>query len=400
MARIVIDARELRTSSGRYVERLLHYLQDVPTEHEFIALMKPEDVAGWRSKSEHFRAVACIYKEFTFAEQLQLLRQIRSLKPDLVHFAFPQQPVLYRGKTVTTIHDLTTLRFDNPSKNRVVFKVKQRVYGWVVKQAVKKASAVIAISEFVRQDVLHYTHVDASKVTRIYESADHIDEPPTPLPDLQNKQFIMYVGRPTPHKNLERLIKAFELLRAQHPSLHLVLAGKKDDNYRRIEANVQQKGRKNIVFTDFVTESQLRWLYENCQAYIFPSLSEGFGLPGLEAMRHGAPVVSSDATCLPEVYGDAARYFDPLDVQAIADAINEVLTNKELRMQLTSKGHEQAKKYSWSHMAEETLAVYEQVLKASRQWRLAARTAAGAARADSSRTDPSPRGRHRVASRW
>jgi glycosyltransferase involved in cell wall biosynthesis len=142
----------------------------------------------------------------------------------------------------------------------------------------------------------------------------------------------------------------------------LVLAGRKDANYERIEEKAYVQGAKNLVFTGFISDRRLRWLYEHCEAYVFPSLSEGFGLPGLEAMRHGAPVISSDATCLPEIYGGAAHYFDPLDTEAMADAIEEVLTDKKLRSSLVRKGHAQVKKYSWERMAEQTLAVYRQAL--------------------------------------
>ena len=182
------------------------------------------------------------------------------------------------------------------------------------------------------------------------------------MAEIEGKQFVMYVGRPSPHKNLERLIQAFKLLKAQHPDLILVLAGKRDANYRRVEAAVETQEIKNVVFTDFVSEGQLRWLYEQTLAYVFPSLSEGFGLPGLEAMLHGAPVVSSNATCLPEVYGEAAHYFDPTDVQAMADAINEVLTDKVLRDALIQKGRLQAAKYSWQRLAGQTLEIYKQAL--------------------------------------
>ncbi len=173
----------------------------------------------------------------------------------------------------------------------------------------------------------------------------------------------MYVGRPTPHKNLERLIEAFQIVKAQHPALHLVLAGKKDINYKQIEANVKAKQISQVSFTDFISDGQLRWLYENCQAYVFPSLSEGFGLPGLEAMQHSAPVVSSDATCLPEVYGDAAHYFDPLNIQSMADAINEVITDQTLRSKLIDNGTQRVQTFSWRRMAQQTLIIYEQVLK-------------------------------------
>jgi len=111
-----------------------------------------------------------------------------------------------------------------------------------------------------------------------------------------------------------------------------------------------------------VSEGQLRWLYENTAAYIFPSLSEGFGLPGLEAMAHGAPVVSSNATCLPEIYGNAAHYFDPLDINDIANKTNDVLTNSDLRNELIKKGKTQAAKYSWQQMAKQTLEVYKKAL--------------------------------------
>ena len=119
---------------------------------------------------------------------------------------------------------------------------------------------------------------------------------------------------------------------------------------------------KNVIFTDFVSEGQLRWMYEHCAAYVFPSLSEGFGLPGLEAMLHGAPVISSNATCLPEIYGEAAHYFNPHDIQAMADALNAVLINGRFRAELIVKGKEQVAQYSWQRMAEQTFQIYSKVL--------------------------------------
>lgn len=363
--KITIDARELRTSTGRYMERLLHYLQQLDSEHEFVVLLKPEDMDGWQITNPRFTKVACPHKEFSFDEQLGFKKQLDNLRTDLVHFAMVQQPILYHGKVVTTIHDLTTARFTNPDKNPAIFKAKQQVYKQVIKRAARKSNAIITPSEFVKNDLIDFTGIAADKVTVTYEAADKITDSPAPLPDLQNKQFIMYVGRPTPHKNLERLLEAFALLRAQHPSLYLVLAGKKDANYRRIESLVHERQLEQVVFTDFVSEGQLRWLYEQCAAYVFPSLSEGFGLPGLEAMVHGAPVVSSNATCLPEIYGDAAHYFDPTNVQAMSDAINEVVTDKDLRARLITTGKKQADGYSWQRLAEQTLQIYEATLGSS-----------------------------------
>ncbi|HVS58461.1 MAG TPA: glycosyltransferase family 1 protein, partial [Candidatus Saccharimonadales bacterium] len=239
---------------------------------------------------------------------------------------------------------------------------KQQVYKGVNWLVPRKSSTVIVPSEFVKLDVAKFAHVNPDKIVVTHESADAIPDKSEPVAGLEKVPFIMYVGRPLPHKNLPRLIEAFKLLKKDRPDLKLVLGGKKDVLYESIERAVNRQGLKDVVFTGFVSEGQLRWLYEHCQAYVFPSLSEGFGLPALEAMQHGAPVVSSNATCLPEIYGEAAQYFDPLDVNAMALAIGKVLGNPELRDTLIAAGKARVKDYSWQRMAEQTLAIYEKAL--------------------------------------
>jgi glycosyltransferase involved in cell wall biosynthesis len=364
MKRIVIDARELRTTTGRYVERLLENLQEVDTDlsHRYVVLLQPKDMDGWTPKSKRFSKQSCPYKEFTFAEQIGLGVQLYRLRPDLVHFGMTQQPIMYFGKVVTTMHDLTTLRFTNPAKNILVFKIKQWVYERVIRIVARKSAHLITPSEFVKDDIARFTHTNSRKITVTYEAGDSVAAAPAAIPELEGKQYIMYLGRPLPHKNLERLIEAFALLKQSRPELLLVLAGKKDVLYKRHEKSVKKRGLEDVIFTDFIPDSQLRWLFENCAAYIFPSLSEGFGLPALEAMNHGAPVVSSNATCLPEVYGEAAHYFDPRRVDDMAAKIAEVLDKPELRKELIRKGRKQAGKYSWRRMAEQTLSVYNNVL--------------------------------------
>ncbi len=362
MKRIAIDARELRTSTGRYMERLLHYLQQIDRKHEYIVLLKPNDIASWNPEHSNFNKHVCPHDEFGFSEQIGFKKQLDGLRPDLVHFGMVQQPIWYRGKVVTTIHDLTTMRFSNPSKNTALYTFKQQVYKYVVWRAAHKSSRILVPSDFVAGDVMRFTGISRDKITVTHEAADPIKARPVPMKKLVGRKFLLYVGRPTPHKNLGRLIDAFAALQAEHPKLILVMAGRKDANYQRIEDEAYVRGVKNLYFPGFISEGQLRWLYERCEAYVFPSLSEGFGLPGLEAMRHGAPVVSSDATCLPEIYDQAAHYFDPSDTVSMADAINEVLTDKPLRDDLIKKGRSQVKKYSWRKMAEQTLQVYEDAL--------------------------------------
>ncbi|MCE7936371.1 glycosyltransferase family 1 protein [Candidatus Saccharibacteria bacterium CPR2] len=362
--KIVIDARELRSSTGRYIERLLYYLQKINSNHQFVVLLKPGDFDSWTPSGSNFSKLACPHKEFGAGEQIGFLKQLKSIDANLVHFGMVQQPVFYGGPKVTTIHDLTTTKFNNPSKNPIVFKFKQEVYKWLIKKVSRDSRFIITPSNFVKKDLIQFTGVSEEKIFVTYEAADKISDSPQPINELVNKKFLMYVGRPNPHKNLARLIEAFEIVRSNNPDLKLVIAGKKDFLMQKHEQDAQKRDLlgSSVVFTGFVSEGELRWLYENTLAYVFPSLSEGFGLPGLEAMTHGAPVISSNATCLPEIYKDGAHYFNPNDKNDIASKIKDVINNEKLRKELINKGGAIAEKYSWQKMAEQTLNIYEKAL--------------------------------------
>ena len=363
MSKIIIDARESGTTTGRYIDKLIEHLHTLKPKHEIVILAKAERTKYIGEIAPSFTIVETPFREFTFEEQLGLNRQITDLHPYLVHFGMVQQPVLYHGRVITTMHDLITVRFRNPTKNPAVFWLKQQVYKWVNKKAARKSSAIITPTQYVKEDVADFTHVNPGKITVTLEAADFISDKPTPVKEVEGKPFIMYVGRPMPHKNLRRLIDAFAIMQKTRPDLHLVLVGKTDANYQQHEAYVKEKGIPNVIFTGFISEAQLRWLYEHTRAYAFPSLSEGFGLPALEAQIHGAPVVSSNATCLPEIYGDSVAYFDPLGTTDMAAKIGEVVDDPIIRDDLKEKGKQNAAKYSWDRMAKQTLAVYEQVLK-------------------------------------
>jgi glycosyltransferase involved in cell wall biosynthesis len=351
------------TSTGRYVDKLIEYLHKLKPGHEITLLAKTPRIKFLRELAPDFKVVASNYKEFGSGEQLGLLRQVNNLKPDLAHFAMTQQPVLYKGLTITTVHDLTAVRFSNPAANSVAYKVKQGVYKRLVKSVAQKSKYLITPSNYVKQDVAQYANIAPNKIFVTYEAADRIVVAAQAIPRLDGRQFIMYVGRAAPHKNLRRLVGAFEILKKNNPELMLALAGKLDVNYRRLEAYVTSKRMADsIVFTDRVSEGELKWLYMNTAAYVFPSLSEGFGLPPLEAMIHGAPVISSNASCLPEINGDAAHYFNPKSSFDMASKINEVLNSAGLRAQLIQKGRVQAGKYSWKRMAAQTLKIYEAAL--------------------------------------
>ena len=369
MATIAIDARIINSTTGRYVERLVHYLEEIDTTNTYLVLVRKKDIDYYKPRNKNFRVIEADFADYSFSEQVGFLKLLNSLKADLVHFCMPQQPILYTGKHVTTVHDLTLLRSYSSDKNYLVYKTKQFV-GWFVFKWIARSSAhIITDTEFTKDEYARFARISKEKITAIHLSAEKSALAPLPFVDLQNKQYVMYVGNQSDYKNIRRLVEAHQLLRQKHPALQLALVGrltgKSGASLARNKAWVNKKGHKGVIFTDFVDDAQLEWLYENTLAYVFPSLMEGFGLPGLEAMINGAPVVSSNATCLPEIYGDAAEYFDPKNTIGIADAVDRVISDQRRREELIALGYEQAAKYSWQRTAEQTLGVYEKILKST-----------------------------------
>jgi glycosyltransferase involved in cell wall biosynthesis len=357
MSHIAIDARIINSSTGRYVERLLHYLQKVDTVNDYTVLVLEKDKNFWQPTADNFSVVVANFKQYSIGEQYGFKRLLDNLSPDLVHFCMPQQPVLYTGKKVTTIHDLTLLKVYNSDKNWLVYHFKQAVGRFVFKRVIATSAHIITPSDFSKNAVIAFSKQAEGKITTTYLAADLSTDAPEPY-SLPFKQFIMYVGQQSDYKNLQRLGAAHQRLIKKYPDLGLVLVGTLNDSAKMNQAFFTDKNYKNIVFTDYVPDAQLNWLYSEAIAYVFPSLMEGFGFPGLEAMGHGAPVVSSNATCLPEIYGDAAHYFDPNDTTDMARAIDEVIDNELLRKELIKEGHVRFKTYSWLETAKQTQQIY------------------------------------------
>lgn len=359
---IAIDARIINSTTGTYVERLLHYLQEIDNENQYTILVPSKDLNFFKPTNKNFTLMAADFKNYSFAEQVGFKRFLDKLQPDLVHFCMPQQPIFYKGRRVTTVHDLTLFHTYNSDKNWLVYHAKQLVGRYVFKHVGKTSAHIITPTEYVKNEYSKFAKIPAKKITVTYEAADIFKDKTVPY-SHPFKRYLLYVGQQSDYKNIRRLGDAHQQLLQKYPDLGLILVGKKTAAHLKNERYFQEKNYKNILFTDFIPDEQRDWLYENCAAYVFPSLMEGFGLPGLEAMGYGAPVVSSDATCLPEVYGDAALYFNPTDTNDMARAIDTVLTNDKLRNELIQKGYTQLKKYSWKQMAEQTWAIYNGVVK-------------------------------------
>jgi glycosyltransferase involved in cell wall biosynthesis len=364
---IVIDARIRRASTGRPIDRLVEYLQDTDSINHYTILVQPDD--PWKMHTANFTAVSCPYPQFSLnpMHQIGFARQLYALKPDLVHFTMTQQPLFYFGNIVTMTHDTTMYYFVRRGATPLLlFKIKMLLYRFLVWWSHRKSRKIIVPTRTVAQELANLQPFVARKLVVINEAAEPASAftPRRPKVMGAHDEFIMYVGTAFPHKNLPMLIEAFELLRQEHPALKLVFVGKTEAHYEELAALAAKSPvADSIIFTDFVSDEELSWLYANVSAYVFVSLSEGWGLPPLEAMAHSAPVVSSSASVMPEVYGDGAYYCDATDPQDIATKVAAVLDNKDLRSDLIKRGHKQLAKYSWQRWAAETLVLYKDLLK-------------------------------------
>ena len=362
MKHIVIDARIINSSTGTYAERLLHYLQEIDKLNRYTILVLGKDKNFWKPNGDNFRVKVADFKNYSMDEQIGFKSFLEKMSPDLVHFCMPQQPILYKGAHVTTFHDLTLLNTYSSDKNWIVFHFKQFVGEFVFKKVLKTSRYIITPSKFTKNELIKFTDISPNKIAVTPESADVFIDKLAPYKH-DFKEYILYVGQQTDHKNIKKLGDAHQKLLEKHPNLGLILVGNKNAAVVGNENYFKEKGYKNIHFTGFLPNPQRDWLYTNAAAYIFPSLMEGFGLPGLEAMGYGAPVVSSNATCLPDVYGDAAHYFNPNDVNDMARAIDEVISDSKLRDSLILKGYKQIKKYSWLRTAKQTHSVYMDAIR-------------------------------------
>jgi len=359
---IAIDARALNSSTGTVLRMLLPHLQRLDRTNRYTLILDEGDRGSWAPDSPNFSAVYVKAPHFSLAVQTRLLTLLNRIKPDLVWFFMPEQPLLYRGRVVTTFHDFTMQKWPAAgTKIRLRFYFKMPLGKFAYRAAARKSTRIVCPSEFTRRELLGRYGTDPARVRTVYNGAEVIMHRPEPYRHDFDR-FLLYVGLHGWHKNVRRLCEAHQKLLAQHPDLGLIFVGKIDRFVEQTKQWCEAEGMRNIHFTGFLPDAQRDWLYSQAAAYVFPSLAEGFGLPGIEAMGHGTPVVSSNATCLPEIYGEAAHYFDPEDVGDMARAIDEVLGNASVREDLARRGPQQAARYSYERMAREMIGIFDEAL--------------------------------------
>lgn len=372
--RIGIDCRMYSTrftGIGRYVFELTKNLFKIDTKNEYILFFNNPEYKSFKPPNKQVTKILVDAPHYSIQEQTKFLKILKDQKLDLMHFTHFNAPIFYKHPSIVTIHDLTLSFF--PGKKMTSF-IHRAGYHLAIDSAVKKAKKVITVSKNTKKDLQRLLKTPEEKVHVIYEGVDPAFRQTDKITEIDqlrekfhfDKPFLLYTGVWRSHKNLTNLIKAFHILKTEYNfDGYLVITGRHDSVYAPaiMKETFTLELENDIIFTGMVNEEKLIALYNGAQAYVFPSLYEGFGLSPLEAMQCGTPVAASNASCIPEVCGkDNALYFDPKDPRDMAEKIFRILSEKSLRENLIARGLKQVKKYSWTKMAKETHTLYNEIL--------------------------------------
>jgi glycosyltransferase involved in cell wall biosynthesis len=367
--RIVFDATAIPlrpTGAGNYILNLISALAAIDAHNQYFIFAAPDYIEqlGIRQANFTFLPVRLSGRGRRLIwEQIGLPGRARALGAHVLHSPHYTMPILKRARQVVTFHDMTffLLPEAHGRGKRIFFRAMMR---W----SARHSDRLIAVSQSTGRDIARVLGVPASKIAVTPEAAGPAFHPqPQATVDavcahygLTSGRYIYYVGVLEPRKNVPLLIEAYAAIAASYPDVPLVLAGKKGWMYEAIFARVQALGLVDRVrFLGHVPLDHLIGLYSGAAAFAYPSRYEGFGLPVLEAMQCGAPVVTSNVSSMPEVVGDAAILVDPDDARVVASALRRLLDDPVAAAGLGRRGIERARSFSWERCARETLQVYE-----------------------------------------
>lgn len=367
---IGIDARSYGwTGIGRYVRNLMRELFVLDTTNHYTVFLNKESFETFQVPNDRVTKVLADIPWYSFDEQVRFPKLLKQYNFDLVHFPHFNIPLIYNEPFVSTIHDLTLSFFPGQKMTSMMHRF---AYQMTIRHACKKATSIIAVSKNTRKDLEQLLSIPAEKIDVIYEAVEsehyntNID-----LAEIENikkkynirKPYLMYVGVWRSHKNILGLLSGFAKILERGLDYQLVITGKPDPHYPEVMEKMKELGiEKNVILPGFVPENELPTFFKGCELFVFPSFYEGFGLPPLEAMASGCPVVSSNTSCMPEILSDAAEFFDPYDHEDIARAMESVLRNRARALELRTKGLERVQRFSWQTMAKQTLDTYKKAL--------------------------------------
>lgn len=371
--RIGIDARfygKFGKGLGRYTQQLIRYLEKKDTENEYFIFLREQNFSEYEPQNEHFQKVLADVPWYGFQEQIIMPKILRKYQLHLVHFPHFNVPLFYRGNFVVTLHDLILLRHSTRENSNLPFFLyafKFYAYKYILHSCLKRASHILTVSEFSKNDILKkYPFLSSKKITVAYQPFFALYKKEKEIDFEYSKKiieygilkpYLLYVGNAYPHKNLFRLVQSFLMI--QRNDICLVLVGKEDDFYKKLYKEFSEAVKeKKVIFTGEVEDEMLDVLYRNAQAFVFASLYEGFGLPPLEAMSRGIPVLSSRLSAMPEIQGNAPFYCNVLDEVSLGKGMQIILDNEYIRGRCIRRGYDRVKRYTWKKFIEKTHQVY------------------------------------------
>ena len=371
--KILIDARLYGLENaglGRYEINLVRELIRLDSSNSYVILLRKKYFYNL-SLPANWKKVLADFRHYSLKEQLLLPYLLYREKADLVHFPHFNIPLFYFGNFIVTIHDLIMHHFSRDNTSTLpwyLFWIKRIMYKMVFGKAVKKASKIIVPSKEVKNDVLYYYPIiDKDKIVYTYEgyeAKEYSNIEPNKVLNKFNlkKPYFIYFGNVYPHKNISFLIEGIRKYNLEIGELKLILSSPRNIFFQRLKKLVADtKTEKYVKLPGFISDEDISVLLKNSVGFIYPSLLEGFGLQGLEAMVAGTLLLASDIPVFKEIYGNKAIYFDPQDHDSLLVALKKALKmGKNERLERLEQAREFVKRYSWSKMARETLEVYEE----------------------------------------
>lgn len=380
---IAVDTRRIRDFGvGTYIRNLVEAIAEADTSHRYHLICAPEEVRQFAGLPANFEIVAYARRDSERFDHFALPRLIRGLGADVTHIPFHRVPLFLDKPYAVTIHDLSSIFYDESAR------MLHSAHRFRLRRGLERADGIIAVSGATQRDVLNLVPDATDRVRLIYNAPDPRflerrrgdARGAAGAQDVSRERhrileryqirypFLLYAGSIRPQKNIPRLIEAFAVARQQlgnhrgYRELRLIIIGDEISRHPDVRrAVIHSRVEDCVRFLGFIPFETLRIFHELATAFVFPSLYEGFGLPPLEAMASGVPVIASAVSSLPEVVGGAAMLVNPENVFDIARGITEVLLNDTLREELIRKGRRQAESFSWARTAECVVRLYEEL---------------------------------------
>lgn len=370
MAVICIDARKIRDYGiGTYVRNLVRGLAQLDRETRYLLLVGPNGPEALAGLPENFHLVAERSRVYSIRELFSLSWRLWRLKVDLYHATHYVLPVVVPCKSVVTIHDIIHLLYPEFLPSRLAFFYAQRM----IRRTLSSSDRVIAVSQNTHSDLLRYFEADGRDIEVVYNGVDTVFHQRLSAEDLARWQqqlgierpYLLFVGNPKPHKNLDNVIQAYAKAQAIHPfDAELVCVGGGPEADLRTRQRAEAAGvADRIHLLGQVADEALPAIYQGAILFLYPTLYEGFGLPVVEAMASGVPVITSNTSALREIGEGFAYLVNPLDVEALARAIAHSMADPDHRASLAELGRRRAREFSWERTARRTMAVYRSVLE-------------------------------------